>query len=266
MSNFTNQNYLKNNQYRDSTNLDARIYLHRHFSTNPQGWYPWLFDTLETLPSKARVLELGCGSGLLWSTCPDRIPADWNITLSDISGGMLLAAWRNLVITGKAFKYEQFDAQSSPSPDKSFDFVIANHMLYHVPDRQKALQEIRRVLKPDGLLLASTVGEQHMQEIEGWLKQVSLNNQYAPFRSAFTLESGQMELASAFTNISRLRYPDKLHITETPALIAYIRSVLTANELSETALKTLQAQLEDKLHTDKYISVKKDTGLFLAHR
>ncbi len=158
MSKFTDQEFLKNDQYRDSSNLDARIELHRRFSTNPYGWFPWIFDTLETLPSPARVLELGSGPGYMWKECVDRIPAGWNITLSDLSDGMVDAAWRNLVVTGRAFKYEQIDAQSIPYPDETFDIVIANFMLYHVPDRPKALQEIHRVLRSPDPVSGKKVG------------------------------------------------------------------------------------------------------------
>ena len=100
-----------------------------------------------SLPADARILELGCGSGLLWKSSIDRIPAGWKITLSDLSPGMLDAAWRNLVVTGRTFQFKEIDAQSIPFEDETFDAVIANHMLYHVPDRGKALAEIKRVLK-----------------------------------------------------------------------------------------------------------------------
>ena len=179
MSKFTDQHYLKTEQYRDATNLDARVELHRRFSTNSYGWFPWIFDTLETLPGSARVLELGCGPAHMWKECVDRIPDDWSITLSDLSDGMLDAAWRNLVVTGHAFKYEQIDAQSIPYPDETFDIVIANHMLYHVPDLPKALAEIHHVLKIGGHFLATTVGDGHLAEINKWLKQVSPDTDFA---------------------------------------------------------------------------------------
>ena len=139
MSKFTDQQYLKTDQYRDSSNLDARVVIHQRFSTNSYGWFKWVFDTLLTLPDNAKILELGCGHALLWKENVNRIPAGWNITLSDLSSGMLDAAWRNLVVTGRAFKFEEIDAQSIPYENETFDVVIANHMLYHVPDRPKAI-------------------------------------------------------------------------------------------------------------------------------
>jgi len=168
MSKFTDQQYLKTDQYRDSSNLDARAVLHQRFRTNSYGWFRWVFDTLLKPPEHARILELGCGHGLLWKENITRIPAGWNITLSDLSSGMLDAAWRNLVVSGRAFQFKEIDAQSIPFEDESFDAVIANHMLYHVPDHPKTIMEIKRVLKPGGRLIATTVGENHMREMMDW--------------------------------------------------------------------------------------------------
>ncbi len=114
MSKLTDQQYLKTDQYKDSSNLDARATIHQRFSTNPYGWFNWVFDKLLVLPEDASILELGCGHGLLWKENVSRIPAGWNITLSDLSPGMLDAAWRNLVVTGRTFQFKEIDAQSIP--------------------------------------------------------------------------------------------------------------------------------------------------------
>ena len=157
--------YLKIDQYKDSSNLDARVVIHQRFSTNPYGWMNWVFDHLLVLPADAKILELGCGSGYLWKENAARIPAAWDITHSDLSVGMIDSAWRNLVVTERSYKFKEIDAQEIPFEDRTFDLVIANHMLYHVPDRPKALTEIRRVLKDDGKLMAATVGETHLKEM-----------------------------------------------------------------------------------------------------
>ena len=49
------------------------------------------------------------------------------------------------------FAYEIIDAQAIPYGTQRFDIVIANHMLYHVPDRAQAIAEMRRVLKPEAI-------------------------------------------------------------------------------------------------------------------
>jgi SAM-dependent methyltransferase len=263
---FVDQTYLKTDQYHDATNLNARIMLHQRFSVNPKGWFPWIFDTLETLPPVANVLELGCGPGSLWVACPVRIPSGWRIIVSDFSQGMLEAAWRNLIVLGRGFKFEIIDAQSIPYPDESLDIVIANHMLYHVPDRPKALAEIHRVLKPGGMLIATTVGKNHLKELNDWLKCVSLEKDFKPIASPFVLENGLDQLRPFFKPIVLKRYEDSLRITEIDPLIAYIHSSMQAAMLSETALLKLKHDLECQLEKDSALHVTKDSGMFEARK
>ena len=263
MSKFTDQQYLKTDQYKDSSNLDARVEIHKRFSTNPYGWFNWLFDVLTKLPADAKILELGSGPAHLWRECASRIPASWDITLSDLSSGMVYAAWRNLVVTGRAYNFKEIDAQSIPFADETFDAVIANFMLYHVPDRPKALSGIKRVLKPGGHLIAATVGENHMREALHWTRQVR-GDAFARPSVEFTLENGFEQLASVFSNVTLIRYPDGLKVTEAKPLIAYILSNVPKGDLVESELNTVEMELSEELRTKGEISITKDSGLFEA--
>ena len=264
MSRFTDQQYLKTDQYRDSSNLDARAEIHRRFSTNTYGWFNWFLDRLLELPEDARILEMGCGPGYLWKECSSRIPAGWNITLSDLSSGMLDAAWQNLVVTGRAFKFEEIDAQYIPYETETFDAVIANYMLYHVPDRPKALSEINRVLKPGGRLIAATVGENHLIEMMDWIRNAADDKQREPFAKPFTLENGLDQLKPFFTTVELARYSDSLRVMEVEPIMAYIRSSIRASELSEKNLEQIRSDLNNELATKGEILITKDAGLFEA--
>ncbi len=264
MPRFTDQNYLTQDQYKDSSKLDARIAIHQRFSTNPQGWYPWIFDTLLKSAPNANILELGCGSGSMWKDCADKIPTGWIITLTDLSDGMLDAAWRNLVPLGRSFKFEKVDAQSILYPDKVFDVVIANHMLYHVPDRNKALNEIKRVLKDDGTLIATTVGDHHMQEMYTWLKRVNLNRRVDMFTNQFILENGLDQIKKTFSQVEMTRYADKLEVTEAEPVINYIRSSIGAEDISEEELISVEKELAAHIQENGKVFITKDSGLFKA--
>ena len=264
MSKFTDQQYLKTDQYKNSSNLDARAIIHQRFSTNPYGWFKWVFDTLLKLPENARILELACGNGLLWKENADRIPAGWKITLSDLSPGMLDAAWRNLVVTGRAFQFKEIDAQSIPFEDETFDAVVANHMLYHVPDRPRAIAEIKRVLKAGGRLIATTVGENHMKEMNDWLTRVSGGQLSGMYSLPFLLENGGEQLEEFFNSVSLSRYQDNLEVTEVEPVIAYIRSGIAASGLLEHELARVRDDLEKELQENGRILISKDSGLFEA--
>ena len=66
--------------------------------------------------------------------------------------------------TRKNVSFRQVDIQDIPYPDDSFDVVIANMMLYHVPDLRKGLTEVRRVLKPGGSFYCATTGTHGIAE------------------------------------------------------------------------------------------------------
>jgi ubiquinone/menaquinone biosynthesis C-methylase UbiE len=264
MSKFTDQQYLKTGQYRDSSNLDARVEIHKRFSTNPYGWMRWVFDPLLALPANAQILELGCGPGYLWKENVDRIPSTWDITLSDLSPGMLDSAWRNLVVTGRNYKFIEIDAQEIPFEEETFDAVIANHMLYHVPDRPKAIAEIKRVLKTGGHFFATTVGDNHLKEITDWFRQVHKTEVWDSFSNLFTLENGLTQLTPFFSNVTVSRYEDNLHVTELELLLAYFHSGVRAGELSDDEFAKLRNDLEKELKEKGMIFIRKDSGLFEA--
>lgn len=264
MSKFTDQNYLKTDQYKDSSNLDARAAIHKRFSTNPYGWLTWVFDRLLDLPDKAKILELGCGPGYLWKENASRVPSAWDITLSDLSSGMLDSAWRNLVVTGRNYKFKEIDAQKVPFEDETFDAVIANHMLYHVPERPKAIAEIKRVLKMGGHFFATTVGDNHLKEITDWFRQIHKSEVWESFSNTFTLENGLGQLKPSFPNVTLSRYEDSLHVTELEPLIAYFYSGIRAGELSEGEFAKLRSDLEKELKEKGRIFITKDSGLFEA--
>jgi ubiquinone/menaquinone biosynthesis C-methylase UbiE len=264
VSKFIDQEYLKTNQYKDASNLNARVALHKQFSTNPYGWMNWVFDRLLNLPEDAKILELGCGPAYLWEENISRIPAGWRITLSDFSPGMLDVAWRNLVVTGRAFEFKEIDAQSILFEDETFDAVIANHMLYHVPDRPKAIGEIHRVLKSGGHLFATTIGQNHLKEIANWIRQVNPRTDFVSFGSPFTLENGFEQFKQFFPHVTLSRYPDSLHVTEVKSIIAFILSTSHAAEISEEKLAKLENELEQELKEKGKIFISKDSGLFEA--
>jgi len=140
-------------QYRDASNLNARSAIYRFGDPKATPWPRWVFDQFAPqMRPDARILEIGCGDGALWRKNRDRLPAGWRVVLLDLSPGML-SATKDLA----SFARVQGDAVGLPFADEHFDAVVANHMLYHVADRPRALAQIRRVLVPGGRLIAGRI-------------------------------------------------------------------------------------------------------------
>ena len=263
--------YLRGAQYKDSKNLNARIELHRRFSTNPVTWSRWAFDQLLVLLDRSsdrpqRLLELGAGAGTLWAANYRRIPRHWKIVLSDFSSGMLADANRAIPAPAGTFDLLLADAHDIPFEALSFDAVIANHMLYHVANRPKALREIQRVLHPDGVLLASTIGNRHLREIDEWLRRFGVDQRYwgVAATQAFSLENGRDQLAAVFDHVEERRYEDSLRVTEVEPVIAYILSMRAGSQLPENATAQLRHELEAQIAAHGALHITKDSGLFVA--
>lgn len=253
-------NYLRNEQYKSGVNLSARIALHTRFSTSPVDWYTWVLNQYDA-PDNAKVLELGAGTGVLWKAKIDQIPADWQITLSDFSPGMVEEQKRNLADAPRPFSFEVINAESIPYADAHFDMVIANHMLYHVPDLPRAIKEIRRVLKLDGRLYAATNGVRHMQELDTLVKGYDPTTQNLVDALKFTLEDGADQLAVAFKNVEVRHYDDALVVTEVEPIVAYILSAMRGNKLDSD---DFTAYVEREMKKTGAIHISKDVGMFVA--
>ena len=212
MTTFTDPEYLRDQQYRDDSNFQKRVDLHKRFSTNPQQWPEWVLERLD-LPPAADVLEIGCGPASLWRDNVDRIAPGWRLTLVDLSPGMIAAARGFL---GDRAEYVVADMQELPFDDESFDGVIANHMLYHVPDPWKGLSEAARVLRSGGRFFAALNGREHLKELNEIRTQ--------RFHVDVVVETAGDELAQFFEEIELDRYPCDLEVTEVEPVLAFVAS------------------------------------------
>ena len=244
-------------QYRTSSNLDARITLHARFSTARQSLQAWEFDCF-SFPADARILDVGCGTGLLWQVNRKRLVSTWQLVLSDLSSGMLETA-RQAQLPAR---FLQCDAQALPFPGNYFDVVIANHMLYHVPVLSLALTEIRRVLKPDGKLYATTNGQAHLRELDELAGEIPAYLQQATAR--FTLENGAPQLAEHFREVRRMDFEDGLRVTEVEPLIAYIKSMRVAKSLTPEFERQVRELIAARIAQEGAFRITKSPGLFEA--
>ena len=267
---YQNSDELRKNQYRDSSNLDARANLHRLYSTAEFDWHPWVFDKLALEPGM-RALECGCGPGWLWRENVDRIPEGCHITLTDLSAGMVAEAEAALAESGHHFDFQEANIQSLDFEDDTFDVVVANHILYHVPDLGQGLSEVRRVLKPNGRLVAATNGNDHMKELPELVLD-SMDPSTVPPRLRkkglqlpFRLENGRDLLSPLFTSIERFLYHDSLYITEVEPLLAYVFSMIGLEDgMPETAEQDLREAWNSKLAAEGAIKISKHSGIFVA--
>ena len=246
-------------QYATSANLNTRISIHEKYSTNKLGFANWIFSNYK-LSKGAKVLELGCGTGNMWQNRADIISKCSELVLSDFSEGMIKTAQENL----KDFteiSYKKIDIQAIPFEDEHFDIVIANMMLYHVPDIHKTLSEVRRVLKKGGSFYAATYGERGIMEY--LCKSLHAFGVTDKMNKNFTLQNGAEILKKHFANVERLDYEDSLEITNIDDLVEYIYSLSSMTALSQYPKEEIKHTLGKK-QTNGVLSIPKEYGLFVC--
>ena len=251
-------------QYQSATNISARIRLHRDYSSNAYGWFPWVYDQCR-IRDGLQVLELGCGDGTLWKENISRLPAQIHILLSDISEGMLRDARRSLSQEDPRFSFQVFGCEKIPCADRSFDRVIANHVLFYCEDLPAVFSEVRRVLGEDGLFLCSTYGSRHMQEISDLVRRfdsrivLSAEKLY----DRFGLENGRELLSPYFSDVQLLRYEDSIDLDRAEPLIEYILSCHgNQNQYLLDRYKDFRVFVEKQTAGGFHIT--KDAGVFLC--
>lgn len=91
----TNMESTLKTQYQNASNISARIRLHKLFTSNREGWFPWIYKQCD-IREDMTILELGCGDGSLWKENMNQLPGTIYILLNDISEGMLRDTKREL--------------------------------------------------------------------------------------------------------------------------------------------------------------------------
>lgn len=157
-----------------------------------------------------RVLEIGCGTGQLARSIIDAVP-EVAYVATDASPAMVDAT------AALGVPAQQARAEALPFADDSFDVVVAAWMLYHVPDLERALAEVRRVLADGGVLAVATNGDQHLADL---MREAGGE----PLITQFSSENGAQALRRHFDDVSQWDVTTWATFPDHSAATAYLRS------------------------------------------
>lgn len=155
-----------------------------------------------------RVLDAGSGPG---AYVEDTLARAAHLVALDIAHGRLdLIDGAAHLVCG--------DVQALPFPDGTFDAAMAMHMLYHVPDIELGAFELRRVIRPGGVLYAFTNSERAQWELQELIDRNGCDP-FAGGENRFTNENGAAHLRTAFADVRLTEFTDSRLVVTDPECI-----------------------------------------------
>jgi ubiquinone/menaquinone biosynthesis C-methylase UbiE len=202
----------------EAVTLRAQYATEQNLETRRSVWHPSIdgrdpsTSALDSIMSAqpTTVLEVGCGTGYFAARIQASRPG---IRLTAIDQSARFVE----ITAGRGVESMLADVQDLPFDDGSFDVIAAMWMLYHVPDLDKALDEIRRVLRPGGRFVAVTNGDEHLAELR---RDAGGQALVTPFSS----ENGEATLSQHFERVSRDDIATRAFFVDHGAAIAYLES------------------------------------------
>lgn len=248
-------------QYADDRNLRARqrFWQHQDPVFDIAGWV----GDLAGISAGTRVLDAGCGNGIYLTMLRDR---QARAVGCDLSMGMLQGVAHPALVNA--------DVSALPVRDGVFDAVLAVHMLYHVPDRESAVRELRRVLAPGGVCVAVTNGPRHTRSLRdlvehavgtpGWIMRNLATH-------AFGTDSAAAQLGVAFTTVTSVRPAHYAPVVIRDAAVAadYVAS-LAGHHQDEIGrpwpdvVEDVRQQVQVAIDTDGAFTTSGDLAAFLC--
>lgn len=245
-------------QYADSRRLAARRRIYA-YDPDPVDFPRWALDHLEWRGGET-VVDVGCGDGLYLSASMER-GAQTAIGI-DRSVGMLSA-------TPAGPARVAADAVGLPLATACADVVLAMHMLYHVADTRAAVDELRRVLRPGGALLAATNGDGHMAELQELLTEAvrmarGTDLERPDFSARWDLDIGSVALRSVFGRVERVDLRRRLVVSDPVAVTEYVMSKVPANTLAPVVRAEVEHCAARVIEEHGAFEVSTHSGVLLA--
>ncbi len=257
--------------YSSENALRTRQDIHDQFSLPAIDYPQWALSNVSWRGDE-RVLDVGCGPGRWFAPLIESLPAV-EYTGVDLFPVMVVGHPQH-------DRLVQADAAYLPFAAQQFDVVMANHMLFHVDDPEKAVVECARVLKPDGFLMATTNSVTTMPQLQTLIRRAitllmppGATAMHIPAHHTdnFTLESGTRLLARHFYAVVRYDLPGTLVFPAVEPVIAYLESTRMVRETElptgvnwDDVMLIVREQVNRVIDHFGQLEVQKLSGLLVA--
>ena len=265
-----NDNDLVRRYYATDDNLRIRHETHEKYTVPKRDYVGWALNRYPWRGQEA-VLDLGCGPGVYYDRLIQIVP-DVDYVGVDLLPGMVERHASSQVAMGNAV--------ALPFADHSFDVVMANHMLHHVPNITQTMREVRRVLRPGGVFMVATNSVQSMPELQVLMRRAIVlltRSNAADIRppampsDGFALENGTRVLSRHFYSVVRHDLPSALIFPEVEPAMDYLQSTRDMREAQlpddviwEDVMMIMRQQINQLIKHLGELVINKQSGVLIA--
>ena len=254
---WTDRDTLTGGQYRTDANLAARQSIYAF--QRPRLDLPTVVLGLARLDGAETVADIGCGNGAYLAELRRQRHRGPAVGV-DLSAGMLQAA--RMAVPGATVLLG--DAARLPLADGCAEVTLAPHMLYHVPDRQSAVAELRRVTKAGGRVLVVLNGADHLRELKDLAAAQIGPARAEAWAEPLRLDDGQQMLGSVFSTVQRHDFTGELALTGSAPVAAYLRSMTPVQQLPDPDAAVATAVRAIPFGPDGLFRVRTHCGCLIA--
>ena len=257
-------------QYGTAAKLKVRQESHRLYCERTTDFVGWVLAHLAVRPG-LRLVDVGCGPGMYH---PPLAAAGVAVVALDPSLGMARDARRQAFALGLPVRVARAAAEALPLPDGSVDRAMANHVLYHVPDRLRALRELRRVLQPGGRVALATNAADSLGRLRDLHAAAARELGLSPTRPVdlrFSLDDLPL-VREVFPTARRHLLPNAFLFPTTEAALRYyasgfvddIEQPAADGSHREGLLRAVGDRIEEIVRCEGSFRVEKTAGCFVA--
>lgn len=185
-----------------------------------------LFNYVSQLfTDRSPILDIGCGVGSSLLPVGPTVFDRQDFVAIDLSLRQLRSIFD--VTSDPIPKLLQGNASQMPFSDSSFGAALARHMLYHIPKPRLAIAEAARVIRDDGIFVATTNSSHSRPELQAAHQEAvsELGGKLVErISQVFDAETGEHELASSFYSVQTFNWSGILAFPDIPELLKYYSS------------------------------------------
>ena len=244
-------------QYKTSTNLKNRANLHAKYAN--RDWFDWVAEGLDW-NGIHDVMDIGSGAGWFWCSTKGAAPRVVNLTLIDASDHMQKETYKNVSACDhfKSVASDAADAAALPHPENSFDIAIMMHMMYHVTDPKRAINEVARILRPNGRIVITTNDVTNLKSIYEIGCDVFGGTPYDPAAAIFGPQDAIKILLGQFNDIQLHEFHDTYTVADAEDIVNYLTSFPPGNQSDADMIEKARREITERLDAS--------SGRIVTHR